>query len=149
MKVILLQEVKNLGKKGDIVEASEGYARNFLFAKKLAMEATAANINQAKQQKSTQEHRALQKLDESRVLANQIAKIEITLKVHVGESGKLFGSITSKDVAEEFLKTTGLDIDRRKIELKEPVKGLGKHKAVVKVHPEITPEFIVHVVRQD
>lgn len=145
MKVILQQEVKGLGKKGDIVEVAEGYARNFLFAKKLAIEGTAANVNLARQQKDTKEHRARQQKDEAVVLASQISKVEITMKVRIGENGKLFGSITSKDVAEELLKQTKIDLDRRKIELKENVKGVGIYKAVAKIHPEIAAEFTVHI----
>ena len=148
MKVILLQDVKNLGKKGDIVEVSEGYARNFLFNKKLAISATDATMNLAKQQKSTQEHRAKQQKDEAIVLANQLSKVEITLFVRLGENGKLFGSIASKDVAEELLKQTKIDLDRRKIELKESVKGVGTYKAVAKIHPEIAAEFTVHIKAQ-
>lgn len=148
MKVILQQEVKNLGKKGDIVEVSEGYARNFLFNKKLAISATEATVHLAKQQKSTQEHRAKQQKDEAIVLANQLSKVEITLFVRLGENGKLFGSIASKDVAEELLKQTKIDLDRRKIELKEPVKGVGIYKAIAKIHPEIAAEFTVHIKAQ-
>lgn len=146
MKVILQQDVKGLGKKGDIVEASEGYARNFLFSKKLAIEASAANMNQAKQQKSTQEHKAKQAKDEAIVLSSQIGKVELTMSVRIGENGKLFGSIASKDVAEELIKQTGIQIDRKKIELKEQVKGTGIYKAVAKLHPEIAAEFTVNVV---
>ena len=145
MKVLLLADVKNLGKKGEVVEAAEGYARNFLISKKLATVATSANVHQAKQQKETQEHRAKQQKDEAVVLASQIAKIELTMMIRIGENGKLFGSVASKDVAEELLKQTGMDIDRRKIELKEPVKGVGSYKAIAKLHPEIAAEFTVHV----
>lgn len=146
MKVILQQDVKSLGKKGDIVEVSEGYARNFLFNKKLAIEANPANLNQAKQQKSTQEHKTKQAKDEAIVLASQIAKVELTMSVRIGENGKLFGSIASKDVAEELIKQTGIQIDRKKIELKEQVKGTGIHKAIARLHPEIAAEFTVNVV---
>lgn len=145
MKVILQQDDKKLGKKGDIVEVSEGYARNFLLPKNLAVAATEANINKAKEQKSTQKFHAQVREDEARVLANQISKVELTMPVKVGENGKLFGSITSKDVAEALLKETKIDIDRRKVELKETVKALGTYKAVAKIHPEITAEFTVHV----
>lgn len=149
MKVILQQDVKGLGKKGEIVEVSEGYARNFLFGKKLAIEATAANANQAKQQKSTQEHKIKQAKDEAVVLASQISKVELTMSVRIGENGKLFGSIASKDVAEELIKQTGIQLDRKKIELKEPVKGIGIHKAVARLHPEIAAEFTVNVVASE
>lgn len=145
MKVLLLADVKNLGKKGDVVEAAEGYARNFLIAKKLATPATNANIHQSEQQKSTLAHRAKQEKDEATVLASQIAKVELTMFVRLGENGKLFGAITSKDVTEELLKQTGMEIDRRKISLVEPVKGVGIYKAVAKLHPGISAEFTVFV----
>ena len=131
MKVILLQDVKNLGKKGDVVETAEGYGRNYLLPRKLAKEATAANLNQAK--------------DEAVVLGAQVEKVVVTLQVRVGENGKMFGSITSKDVAEALIKQTGLNIDRRKIELKNAVKGLGEYTAVAKLHTDVTATFKVVV----
>ena len=145
MKIILQQDDKKLGKKGDIVDVSEGYARNFLLPKKLAVAATDANINTAKQQKSTEQFHAQVKKDEARILAKQISKVELEMLVKVGENGKLFGSIASKDVAEALLRETKIDLDRRKIELKEAVKAVGKYKAVAKLHPEITAEFTVNV----
>ena len=135
MKVILLQDVKSLGKKGDVVETAEGYGRNYLLPRKLAKEATAANLNQAKADKATAAHRAAQAKDEAVVLGAQIEKITVNMKVRVGENGKMFGSVASKDVAEALIKQTGLNIDRRKIELKSAVKGLGEYTAVAKLHP--------------
>ena len=148
MKVILLDEVKKMGKKGDIIEVSEGYARNFLLPKQLAAVATDANVNQAKQNKATEAHKAQRRLDEARVLASQISKVTVAMNLRVGENGKLFGSVTGKDVAEALIKQTGLDIDRRKVELKEPVKALGTYRAVVKLHTEVTAEFVVDVRAQ-
>ena len=148
MKVILLDEVKKMGKKGDIIEVSEGYARNFLLPKKLAAVATDANVNQAKQNQATESHKAQRQLDEARVLASQIGKVTVTMTLRVGENGKLFGSVTAKDVAEELIKQTGLAVDRRKVELKEAVKALGTYRAVVKLHPEVTAEFAVDVREQ-
>ncbi len=146
MKVILLQDIKSVGKQGDIVEASDGYARNYLLPKKLAKEASAANVNQAKKDQETAAHRAAQKKDEATVLAAQIGKVIVKLKVRVGENGKMFGSVASKDVAEALIKQTGLEgIDRRKIELKTAVKGLGSYTAVAKLHPEIAAEFKVEI----
>ena len=124
MKVILLADVKTLGKKGEIVETAEGYGRNYLLPRKLAKEATAANMNQAVQDQKVAKHRAEQRKDEAEVLAAQVAKVTVLMKVKIGVNGKLFGAITSKDVAEALIKQTGLEIDRRKIELKEPVKAL-------------------------
>ena len=146
MKVILLQDIKSVGKKGDIVEASDGYARNYLMPKKLAKEASAANVNQARKDQETAVYRAAQKQDEAKVLAAQIEKVIVKIKVRVGENGKMFGSVASKDVAEALIKQTRLEsIDRRKIELKNPVKGLGTYTAVAKLHPEIAAEFKVEI----
>lgn len=145
MKVILLQDVKNLGKKGEIVETAEGYGRNYLLPKKLAKEANAANVNQAKKDQATAAHRAAQAKDEAVVLGAQVEKVVVTLKVRVGENGKMFGAVASKDVAEALIKQTGLNIDRRKIELKGSVKNLGEYTAVAKLHPEVTAQFKVMV----
>lgn len=146
MKVILLQDIKSVGKKGDIVEASDGYARNYLMPKKLAKEANAANVNQARKDQETAVYRAAQKQDEAKVLAAQIEKVIVKIKVRVGENGKMFGSVASKDVAEALIKQIQLEsIDRRKIELKNPVKGLGTYTAVAKLHPEIAAEFKVEI----
>lgn len=149
MKVILQQDDKKLGKRGDIVTVAEGYARNFLLPKNLAIPATEANLNQATRQKATSEFRARAREDEARILSNQLSKIELSIKVKVGENGKLFGSVTAKDVADALIKETGLDIDRRKIQLQEPVKKAGEYKAVAKLHPEIAAEFIVRVLEEE
>jgi large subunit ribosomal protein L9 len=149
VKVILRQDDKKLGKRGDIVEVSEGYARNFLLPKNLALPATEANLNQAKQQKAVAEFRAKAREDEARMLANQLSKLQVTVRVKVGENGKLFGSVTAKDVTDALVKETGLDIDRRKIELKEPIKKTGEYKALAKLHPEITSEFAVFVREEE
>ena len=145
MKVILLQDVKSLGKKGEIVETAEGYGRNYLLPRKLAKEAT---LNQAKQDQATAKHRAAQAKDEAVVLGAQGEKVVVTMKVRVGENGKMFGSVTSKDVAEALIKQTGLNIDRRKIELKSAVKGLGEYTAVAKLHTDVTATFKVMVVAE-
>ncbi len=145
MKVILLQDIKSLGKKGDIVETAEGYGRNYLLPRKLAKEANAANLNQAKQDKATAAHRAAQQKDEAVVLAAQVKKVVVKLKVRLGDNGKMFGSVTSKDVAEALIKQTGIQIDRRKVELKTAIKGLGEYTAVAKLHTEVTAEFKVVV----
>ena len=148
MKVILLQDVKSLGKKGDIVETAEGYGRNYLLPRKLAKEANAANVNQAKADKATAAHRAAQAKDEAVVLGAQVEKVVVTIKMRLGENGKMFGSVTSKDVAEALIKQTGLNIDRRKIELTNSVKSLGEYTAVAKLHPEVTSQFKVMVVAE-
>ena len=145
MKVILLSDVKNLGKKGDIVETAEGYGRNYLIPRKLAKDANTMNMNQALQDKKVAEHRAAQRKDEAVMLAAQVEKVTVKLKLKVGANGKLFGAVTSKDVAEALIKQTGLEVDRRKIELNDTVKLPGSYTAVAKLHPEISAKFNVIV----
>lgn len=148
MKVILQQEVKKLGKKGDIVEVSEGYARNFLLPQKLAIPATNNNINDVKQKKASEERKRQQQLDEAKVLAAQMAKVEVTIPVKTGEGGKLFGSVAGKDVAEALVAQHGIEMDKRKIELKDTIKALGTYQAVIRLHPEVTTKIQVHITAQ-
>lgn len=148
MKVILLEDVKALGKKNDIVEVAEGYGRNFLLPRKLAKEASAANLNQAKANAATVAHHAAVRKDEAVVLASQMQKLVVEIKVKVGANKKIFGTVTPKDVADAIKKQTDLDIDRRKIEFKIPVKGLGMHTAIAKLHPDVTTEFQVNVTEE-
>jgi len=146
MKVILQQDVKKVGKKGEIVEVSEGYGRNFLLPKKFAIEATASSMNVAKAQAKSAERKKAQAVDEAKLMAAQLAKVEITIPVKVGEGGKLFGSVTGKDIAEALKKDHGIEIDRRKIALEHEVVGPGEYDAVIKVHPEITSTIKVYIV---
>ena len=148
MKIILQQEVKKLGKKGDIVEVSEGYARNYLLPRKLAIPATAGNVNAAKQQKDIEAHKAKRMLDEARLHAAQIAKLKVSVPVKTGEGGKLFGSVTSKDIADALKAQHGVDIDKRKIELKDALKTLGTYPVTIKLHPEIAAQIEVEVTAQ-
>lgn len=146
MKVILLADVKKLGKKGDIIETAEGYGRNYLMPRGLAEEANAKNLNQAKQEQAVAKHRAQQKKDEAIVLAAQLEKVVVKMKVKVGANGKLFGSIASKDVAEALIAQTGLEgVDRRKIELADTIKMPGHYSAVAKLGNDITAKFAVEV----
>ncbi len=145
MKVILLQDIKNLGKNGDVVEVAEGYGRNYLLPRKLARAASAANLNQAMQDKATAAHRAARQKDEAVVLAAQLEKVTLRMGVRVGENGKMFGSVTSKDVAAALAGQTGIDIDRRKVELLAPVKGAGEYAAVIRLHPDVAAQFKIIV----
>ena len=146
MKVILQQEVKKLGKKGDIVEVSEGYARNFLLLQKLAMPATATNVNNATQQKASGERKQQRVVDEANLMAAQMSKVEVTINVKIGEGGKLFGSVTSKDIADALLAQHKVELDKRKIELKEAIKAVGTYPVSIKLHSEISAVIQVHIV---
>ena len=141
MKVIMLQDLKKVGKKGDIVEVAEGYGRNFLIAKKYAVEATKQNINVAQAQKKSAERKKQQASDEARLMASQLSQVEITIPVRVGEGSRLFGSVTSKDVALTLKEKHNIDIDKRKIDIKN-ITCLGDYTATIKVHPEITSTII-------
>lgn len=145
MKVILQQEVKKVGKKGDIIEVSEGYARNYLLPQKLAIPATNANVNTAQQQKEAEQRKVQRALDEAKVMASQLSKVEVTLPVKLGEGGRMFGSITVKDIADALQAQKGLELDKRKIELKEVIKSPGTFPVTVKIHPEVSAQIQVHV----
>ena len=146
MKVILLQEVKKLGKKGEIMEVAEGYARNFLLPKKLAAPATADTLNQLQQQKSAAADRQKRQLEEAKLLAAQLGQIEVKVKAKAGEGGKLFGAVTTKDIADAANAQHGVELDRRKMEITDPIKNLGQTSVVMKIHPEVTAEIKVQVI---
>ncbi|MHC1761803.1 MAG: 50S ribosomal protein L9 [Negativicutes bacterium] len=146
MKVILLQEVKKLGKKGEIMEVAEGYARNFLLPKKLAAPATADTLNQLQQQKSAAADRQKRLLEEAKLLAAQLGQIEVKVKAKAGEGGKLFGAVTTKDIADAAKAQHGVELDRRKMEITDPIKNLGQTSVVMKIHPEVTAEIKVQVI---
>lgn len=148
MKVILKKDVKNVGKADDEVEVAEGYGRNFLIPRGLAVIANAQNKNLAAQKKGAAAHHKAQAADEARLLAKQLQSVEVTIPVRIGEGGKLFGSVTGKDVAESLKQNQGLEIDKRKISVSPEVTGVGDYEAIIKVHPEITSKVKVHVVAQ-
>lgn len=146
MKVILQQEVKKLGKKGEIIEVSEGYARNYLLPQKLAIPATNGNVNTVKLQKEAENRKQQRILEEAKVLAAQLAKVEVTIPVKMGEGGKLFGSVTAKDIADALLAEHKLEMDKRKIELKDSIKALGTYPVTIKIHPEVSTRIQVHII---
>lgn len=145
MKVILLQDVKTLGKKGDTVNVSDGYARNMLFPKKLGIEATAKNMNDLKLQKANQAKVAQEQLDAAKAFAEVLAKTEVVVAIKVGEGGKTFGSVSSKEIAEAAKAQHNLDIDKKKIQLASLIKALGTTPVPVKLHPQVTAELKVTV----
>lgn len=148
MKVILREDVKKVGKAGEVVEVSEGYGRNFLLPKGLAAEATAQNLNLAQQKAGAVAYKKAQEADEAKLLAAQLAKVEVTISVRVGEGGKLFGSVTGKDVAEALKKAHGIELDKRKITLSPEVTGPGDYEAVIRVHPEVTSRIKVRIAAE-
>lgn len=145
MKVILLEDVKSVGKKGQVVEVSDAYARNVLFKKKLGLEATGKNMNDLKLQKANQEKVAAENLAAAKELAEKLEKSTITLKVKVGEGGKLFGSISSKEIAEAAKEQLGLEIDKKKVVLTSPIKNIGSMDVAIKLHTKVTANLKVHV----
>ncbi|MFY9214338.1 MAG: 50S ribosomal protein L9 [Tissierellaceae bacterium] len=145
MKVILLEDVKGLGKKGDLVDSKTGYARNFLFPKGLAIEATPANLKKWKEEQKEKEAKMKEEKAEALQLKEKIEKVTVELKAKGGEGGRLFGSITSKDIGEALKKQHKIDVDRKKIELKENIKSAGVTKVDIRVYPELTASLKVNV----
>lgn len=145
MKVILLEDVKSLGKKGEIVEVNDGYARNFILKTKKGMEASNKNINDLKLQKAHQDKLAKEILEAARELGKKIEEGKIELSIKTGEGGRAFGSISSKEIAAAVHEQFGLDIDKKKIQLKEQIKTLGVHEVPVKLHPKVTAKLAVAV----
>jgi large subunit ribosomal protein L9 len=142
MKVILLKDVKGVGKKGDVINAADGYARNFLMPRKLAEQATDASMHILQNQKETERRKKLAEVEAAQKLANELKGKEITLSVKSGENGRLFGSITGKDIAEELNRQTGLDIDKKKIVV-DNIRQLGGYEVEVKLYPEISTKIKV------
>ena len=145
MKVILLEDVKALGKKGQIVNVSDGYARNMILPKKLGLEATPKNLNDLKLQKANAEKVAQENLESAQAFAKDLETKEIILTLKVGEGGRTFGSVSSKEIAEEVKAQLNLNVDKKKIQLKEAIKTLGTHNVSVKLHPQVTAELKVVV----
>ncbi len=145
MKVILLEDVKSLGKKGETVDINDGYARNFIFPKKLGMEATNKNINDLKLQKAHEEKVANDIYEEAKALAAEIGEKTVTLSIKSGEGGKTFGSVSSKEIAKAAKDQLGLDIDKKKMQLSEPIKTLGTTIVPIKIHPKVVAELKVNV----
>lgn len=145
MKVILLADVKSLGKKDDIVEVKEGYARNFLFTKKLGVPADNKNLNDVKVRKAVEAKQAKARLDEAKEAKERIEEITVTCTIKAGKDGKAFGSVSTKEIAEIAKKQHGLELDKKKLILAEPIKNLGSYTVPVKLHPEVTAELKVNV----
>ena len=145
MKVILTADVKGRGFAGDIVNVSDGYARNFLFPQKLAKEATTENLEIAKQQQKANENRKLLERLSAEEAANKLKGLKVVVKEKCGENGRLFGSVTSKEISEAILKQHGIEIDKKRIVMDGPLKDLGEVKLQVKLHAGISTEIVVSV----
>jgi large subunit ribosomal protein L9 len=145
MKVILIEDVKKLGKKGDIVNAKDGYARNYLFPRKLAIEANPKNLEMLKASKAQEEKQKEKEIKQAQEDAKLLTKEPIVITAKAGDKGRLFGSITSMEIASAIEEQTGLKIDKRKIELSEPIKNLGTHSVKVKLHSQVHTEFNIIV----
>ncbi|MEX1308102.1 MAG: 50S ribosomal protein L9 [Eubacteriales bacterium] len=145
MQVILLKDVKGTGKRGDLVNVSDGYANNFLIKRKLASAATKENINAAKMAKKAEDHKKQVELDDARKLQEKVNGKTVKLAVKVGENKKLFGSITAKEIAAALKKEHGFDVDKKKIALSEPIKELGQYEVDVKVYANMTSKIFVMV----
>ncbi|HLQ72953.1 MAG TPA: 50S ribosomal protein L9 [Bacillota bacterium] len=148
MKVIFLQDVKGKGKKDEVKQVSLGYARNYLLKNNLAIEATPANLKALKARQNRKEKDAAAEKVEAEQLKAAIEKVTVEIKTKAGEGGRLFGSITSKQIADELKKTHNYKVDRRKIELDEPIRSLGHRKVPVKIHAEVDGTINVHVVEE-
>ena len=148
MQVILLEDVKSLGKKGDIVKVSDGYARNMILPKKLGVEATQKNLNELKNQQKRDSIVAKQQLDEAKAYGEKIEKETVQLTMKAGEGGRVFGSVSSKEIVTAAKQQFGFDLDKKKLQMPEPIKAFGTYEIPVKLHPQVTTILKVQVKEQ-
>ena len=148
MKVILLEDVKSLGKKGEIVTVSDGYARNAILPKKLGVEATSKNLNDLKLQNQHADKVAAENLEHAKELAGVIAEKKVVVKIKAGEGGRIFGSVSTKEIAQAAREQAGLELDKKKMVLADPIKALGTYEIPVKLHPKVTAQLSVQVVEE-
>ncbi|HEX3731981.1 MAG TPA: 50S ribosomal protein L9 [Mycobacteriales bacterium] len=148
MKLILTHEVAGLGLAGDVVDVKDGYGRNYLLPQKLAVIATRGAAKDADQLKRSREAREIQNLDDARQTGNQLRELSIDLKVRAGEGGRLYGAVTTADVAEAVLAAGGPKLDKRRVQLTSPIKSTGHYSATVALHPDVKAQFSLNVVPQ-
>lgn len=145
MEVVLLEDVKALGKKGQIVKVNDGYARNFILPKKLGLEATAKNLNDLKLQKANEAKIAAEQLAEAKALAAKLDELSVTVSIKAGEGGRTFGSVSTKEIAKAAADQLKLDIDKKKMVLPDPIKSIGTFEVPIKLHKEVTAKLRVKV----
>ena len=145
MKVILLEDVKSLGKKGEVVNVNDGYARNLLFKKNLGIEATKQNLNDLKLQKQNNDKLEAERLEEAKKLAKELEEKEVVLAIKTGSDGRVFGSVSTKEIAEAATEQLGYELDKKKMHLKDAIKSIGTFHVPVKLHPKVTVELKVVV----
>lgn len=145
MEVVLLEDVKALGKKGQIVKVNDGYARNFILPKKLGLEATAKNLNDLKLQKANEAKIAAEQLAEAKALAAKIDELSVTVSIKAGEGGRTFGSVSTKEIAKAAADQLKLDIDKKKMVLADPIRSIGTFEVPIKLHKEVTAKLRVKV----
>ncbi len=148
MKVILLADVKGVGKKDQTINASEGYVKNFLFPRKLAVEANSGNLKKLDNQKKAEDLQRQEELDAAKALGEKIAEQKVVIKVKTGDNGKLFGAVTNKEIAVALKEQTGLAVDKEKISLNDPIKAIGEKEVTVKLHPKVSVKLKVEIEQQ-
>ncbi len=148
MKVILLEDVKSLGKKDQVVNVSDGYARNMLFPKKLGVEATPKNLNDLKLKNQHEEKLAQENLEAAKALAEDLKEKKVIVKMKGGESGRTFGSVSSKEIAAAAKEQLGLELDKKKMQIADPIKSFGVTEVPIKLHPKVTGTLRVQVVQE-
>ncbi len=145
MKVILLEDIKNVGKKGDIIDANDGYARNYILPKKLGLEATPRNLNDLKLKKNNEEKVALKQLEDAKAVAKDLEDKAVIVRIKAGEGGRTFGSVSTKEIAAAFKEQYGMELDKKKIQVDEAIKSFGVYKVNIKLHPQVTGILTVKV----
>ena len=148
MKVILLADVKGVGKKDQTINASEGYVKNFLFPRKLAVEANSGNLKKLDNQKKAEDLQRQEELDAAKALGEKIAEQKVVIKVKTGDNGKLVGAVTNKEIAVALKEQTGLAVDKKKISLNDPIKAIGEKEVTVKLHPKVSVKLKVEIEQQ-
>ena len=145
MKVILIEDVKSLGKKGQLVDVNDGYAPNYILAKELSLEATPKNLNDLKLKKANEEKVAKELYEEAKAFGERLKEMEVNVTIKTGEGGKIFGSVSSKEIAQAAQEQLGIELDKKKMQLPSPIKTLGTTMVPIRLHPKVTAELKVNV----